>query len=175
MNPVSASPPTQTASAPADSGLTPSIVSNIPVYSPGAAAASVPEKDDEELDKIMQDVNHDIKQADEKPSKHHFFGHKHKSEANFSAQPRSVTDIHTPPVLAQAAQPVSKPPSPRAQAPAAAAQAPVRHAQPRPHAQAKPQPAKVKPEKTNSGPVGAILLTIIVTAGLTAAAIYAYK
>ncbi len=169
MNPVSASSPPPDPSAAQPDGLTTNLVSNIPVHSQGAAAPGTVNEDDE-LDKIMQDVNHEIKKTEKKPDGHHFhFERRHhkKTDAKFSAQPRQVMDVHT--------QPVQTPTHNSAPAPA-----PVANTQTKPPANSRPaaQPksaAPVKPSKTSHTPVMAIVLTLVVTSGLIAAAIYAYK
>jgi hypothetical protein len=164
MNPVSATPaPTPDPQTASSSGLTPDIVSNIPVHNPSGPAPSAGAiNEDDELDKIMQDVNHELKKPEKKPDRHNFhfeLKHHKKTEPKFSAQPRQVMDV--------TAQPASAPrPAPTAQAKSVN--------EPQPTAQQKPIPLK-KPPKTHSTPVMAIALTIIATSGLVAAAIYAYK
>jgi hypothetical protein len=70
--------------APADdTPLRTDIVHNIPMHQ----AAGAPAHDKDDLDGIMQDVNHQLKKEDIKPDKHHWFGQKkHRTPANFSAR-----------------------------------------------------------------------------------------
>ena len=150
--PQDASGPTPSPSAPADTPP-PDLSGNIPVKtqstppSPPRPPSALTADDD--LDKIMQDVGHQLKKEDEMSSKKRrsFFGRKSKNqtEAKLHAQP-------LPPITDQLQQ---SGPQARAQL---------------------PQPAvQPKPPKTSSAPVLVITLTIIVTGILIIAAIYAYK
>jgi len=142
-------------------------MASIPVHSQGVASAS-PVNEDEELDKIMHEVGHELKKTEKAPAKHHFhfeLKHHKKTEAKFSAQPRPVMDVKALPVSAPVARP-------------AATAAPVVQAKPPAQARpvAQPKPAKpLKAQKTRSAPVMAILMTIIVTAALVGVAVYTYK
>jgi hypothetical protein len=127
------------------------------------------EHDDADLDKIMQDVGHELKKDDKKPTKHHFFGKKKnaKAEAKFSAQPQPAMDVHTQSLQ----QPVPAPPMPAHQT------NPIPHTQPIKAPQAaQKNVVKAKPPKQGSNkPVLAIFVAVAVTSGLIAAAISAYK
>src|SRR5439155_265500 len=93
------------------------IVNNIPLHqaAPLPAAAS----EDDELDKIMRDVGHQLNQESHKPAKkHHLFGRKEpKKEPKFAAQPVPKNQPHQVPVhpvvprLPQAAQSAARPAS----------------------------------------------------------------
>jgi hypothetical protein len=132
------------------------IVNNIPLHQAAPAAGH----EDHELDKIMRDVGHQLNKEDHKPAKkHHLFGkHQPKSEPKLVAQPvdrHQVVNMDVLPATTQSHQ-----------APKPAANAPQQ-----PSA-AKPHPA---PKDKRSAPVMVILLTIIVTGILIAAAVSAYK
>lgn len=136
---------------PTPGGLTPSLVSNIPVkeQQPGAPAFN----DEAELDEIMQDVGRQLKKEDNVPRKKGFlgFGRKTKTEPKLT-QPPSLNRAQPMPVAATTPEPALQ----TAKAPA--------------------QPApKTQPAKTNSVPVLVVTLTVIITAALIAAAIYTYK
>jgi hypothetical protein len=87
MNPQSATLPAAPAMAPAPAAPAPpaassqavqtgpSMVTNIPVHAQQAAPA--PANDDAELDKIMQDVGHELKKEDKKPEHHGMLGFLH--------------------------------------------------------------------------------------------------
>jgi hypothetical protein len=115
----------------------PSIVDHIPVQTPAAAAAAPGE--DDELDKLLRDVGHELKQAERHIVKKRFslFGGKLKA-------------------------------SPKTQPPATTAQAGPALAQPY-------RPPAAPAAKTSSAPVLVVFITIIVTGGLIAAAIYTYN
>ena len=136
--------PAQPAASPPQlaSSLTPSIVDNIPVKAQQVSALN----EDDELDKIMRDVGHELKKDDKKPSKKHFSLFKHKAQAP------------------------SKPQAAPAPQPLAAQLAP---AQPAPTAAAKL--AAPKPPKPDSGAAFIISTAAAVTLALIVAAVYAYK
>jgi hypothetical protein len=140
--PIAAPLPTNPA---ASTTLTTSIVSNIPIHAPTTPAPAAGE--DAELDKIMEDVGHELKQADRKHTKQHFslFNHK-KHPAN--------------PTVPKAAHVVDIKPAAQHAAPATAHQ---------------PAKAVTPAQKTSSTPVGVIFVTILVTGALIAAAVYSYK
>jgi hypothetical protein len=126
------------------------IVNNIPMHHAAPEAA----KDDDDLDKIMQDVGHQLNTENHKPAKRrHLFGGSHpKSEAKLVAQPvprgQFSEPVHSAPH--QMHQPAASP--------------------------AHPTP-KVKPvpKAKSSAPVMVIVLTLVVTGILIAAAVSAYK
>ena len=154
MNPPNPSPPPAPAPTPPPTSLTPDIVSNIPVKTPaGSGAASF--NDEAELDKIMQDVGHELKKEDKKPRQKGRFGFKSKAKTEPNlAQPPTLNRFQT-----------------------ASAPAPVPKTEPQPTAKASAAPAatKPKPAKTNSAPVLVITFAVIITAALIAAAVYTYK
>jgi len=137
-------------------GLKTDLVSDIPVAAQNFSQG--PADDDEELDKIMRDVNKDVKEVGKKPAKRHWFAHdkKPKTDAKFSARP--IDQVK----------------------PAPAAPAPKPAPMPQP-VQTEPTNAKAvtkklpKPPKTRTTPIGVILLAIVMTGALSAAAYYAYK
>jgi hypothetical protein len=126
----------------------PSIVTNIPVHTQQTIAA--PAGEDAELDKIMQDVGHEMKKEDDKPQHHGFLGLGHKPK----------------PLVKVASQPI------RQQPPAAMPAAPLPAAVP----QAQPQAAALpKPKTQHSIPVFVIFVAFLVTGFLVAAAVAAYR
>ncbi|HET6863702.1 MAG TPA: hypothetical protein VFH37_00650 [Candidatus Saccharimonadales bacterium] len=138
---------------PVSGSLVPEMVKDIPIAVPGAKPRAGNE--DDELDKIMRDVGQDIKQIDKKKPKHHWFGGQKKSKAEVKFSARPIDPIKPLP---------SAPPKPQDIAP-----------QPQP-ASPKPTPAiKAKPAKTSHAPVGIVILAMLVTFGLMAAAYFAYK
>jgi hypothetical protein len=122
------------------------------MHAPAQAAAPVLSEDDE-LDTIMQDVGHQLKQADRKTTKKRglHFGHKHRQPAVKK----------TPAPLPANAAPA---------APVAQHIAPVKAVTV--DATVKTAP---KPVKTASAPLGVIFMTLIITGALIAAAVYSYK
>src|SRR6185437_12431137 len=95
--------------APASPEGTGNTMASIPVHSQGVASAS-PVNEDEELDKIMHEVGHELKKTEKAPAKHHFhfeLKHHKKTEAKFSAQPRPVMDVKALPVSAPVARPAA--------------------------------------------------------------------
>jgi hypothetical protein len=164
MNPVSAVPAHNPTPPAASDGLTPNIVSNIPIHNQGGVPVAPAANEDAELDKIMRDVNHELKKGEKTPERHHFsFERRHhkKNEAKFSAQPRAIIDVKAQP--AETPKPTAEHTS-----------TPAPTAQTKPAGRPRPTPVP-KPAKTSSAPVMVILLTVIVTGGLIAVAIYAYK
>lgn len=143
----------QPAAPPASDGsLTASLVANIPMHAPSQPAAPITE--DDELDSIMTDIGHELKQAERKTPKKRFSLFQRKPKP----QPRPVA---APKIMDVAAQP-----APPAMAAAPAAQPPAAAVAP------KSQP---KPPKTSPAPLGAIFAALLVTSFLIAAAIYSYK
>lgn len=118
------------------------IVENIPLHQ---AAAPPTASEAENIDDIMKDVSKEVKKVDDKPQKHHLFGHKE--------QPRPLNH-QSPAVLAvaPAAPAPASPPMPR-----------------------QPAPPPAKPTPKSSIPVMTIIFTVIITAFLIVAAIAAYK
>ena len=157
MNPTVATQPRPAAlpdaapTASSATALTTNIVDNIPMHAPTQPAPAAP-NEDTELDTIMQNISHELKQADRQTTKKHFalLGRKPKPEPRPAAMPKIVDVSATKPV------PVPQP------APAA----------PRPNASATTAP---RPSKTGSAPVGIIFITVLVTGVLIAAAIYSYR
>lgn len=146
----------------------PSVVDNIPIHNQVGMPDSH-QHDDADLDKIMQDVGHELKKDDKKPAKRNLFGRnkKAKAEAKFSAQPQPVMEVHTQPLQ----QPAPAPPVPASQTHSVPQTQPIKA----PHGVQK-NVVKAKPPKQSSKkPVLAILVTVAVTGGLIAAAISAYK
>jgi hypothetical protein len=132
--------------APAAQAAT-NVVTNIPVHTQQTAAA--PANEDAELDKIMQDVGHELKKEDNKPQKHGFLGFSHKPK----------------PLVKVAAQPVRQTAPMPAQQPVQTATAP-----------AVAMPAAVPKAKIQrSIPVFVIFVAFLVTGFLVAAAIAAYR
>jgi hypothetical protein len=131
---------------PAAGTLVPDIVKDIPLQTQGGAAAK-PANEDDELDRIMHDVGHDIKAIGERPPKKHFdlFGHKNK-------KPKADPKFH--------AQPIAVPQQAPARPTAAPAQKPA---------------AKPQSPKTSDAPVLVIFMAMVITGALIAAAYYAYK
>jgi hypothetical protein len=83
------------------------IVSNIPIHE---AAAAAPVKEDDDLDRIMQDVGHQLKTEDIKPPKHHLFSKKQPANsAHLSAQP-VIHEHQAPTAQTPHNQPAQKPP-----------------------------------------------------------------
>jgi hypothetical protein len=131
-----------------DAAFATNIVDNIPMHTPAPAAAPVLTEDDE-LDTIMKDVGHQLKQADRKTTKKHsLFGRRRQAPA-----PKPV------PALKATVAPAAPQPT-----------VPVRAVTVDSTVKAAP-----KPVKTSSAPLGAIFMTILVTGALIAAAIYSYK
>ena len=92
MNPTKQSEPDGTP-------LKADIVNDIPMHAVGGPA---PIKDGEHLDKLMQDVGHELKKDDEKPTKHHLFSRK-KSEKQ---PPKLSAQLNRPePPISHAQQP----------------------------------------------------------------------
>jgi hypothetical protein len=108
---------------------------------------SAPANEDGDMDKILQDVNNDLKKDDHKPAKRHLFSKKHPAPA---AQPQPA-------------------PSPGPAQPAVTSQLP----QPAAHTAAPAAKPKAAPKE--HGPMMVTVMTIIVTGVLIAAAIYSYK
>lgn len=136
----------QPASSYAPQTLTTNIVNNIPVHAPAQQQPQAANEDDE-LDKIMRDVGHQLKQAERHtPKKRVFhFGHKAKSlPPRPAASPQAMAPIADVKPAAS-----SRPAAPKT-TPAAAA----------------------KPARP---PIMLVLLTVAVTAVLMAAAIYTYR
>ena len=137
---------------PVSGSLVPELVKDIPIAMHSASPQAANE--DDELDKIMHDVGRDIKQIGKKKTKHHWFDRqkKPKTEVEFSARP--IDQIKLPPA---APKPLDIAPQPQPTSP-------------------KPTPGfKAKPAKTSRAPVGIVVLAMLVTFGLMAAAYYAYK
>jgi len=132
--------------------MTTNLVTNIPVHDPRSSAN--PASEDAELDKIMRDVGHELKKDDQKVKKarHSIFSRKAKP---------------TPPVAIQPS--VAAPPA----APARAA--PVHAAQPAASTHPVKPLAAVKSKSGPAAPVMVIMVTILVTGLLMAAAVYTYK
>ena len=145
--------PTAVPTAPATN-----LVANIPVHNP--ADQTTPLGEDDELDKIMQDVGREMNKEENKSRKHRFlhFGHKTKTVPK-PAVPVSATVQSAPAPMPQ--------PQPVAQPQAAAAVPPLQ-----PQAL---QAAATKPKEQSSAPVFAIFVAILVTGFLIAAAIAAYR
>ena len=145
----------QPANASANS-LKTDIVNDIPIAAP--TAVHQPPDEDEDLDKIMRDVSKDVKEVGKKPAKRHWFAHdkKPKTDAKFSARP---IDQVKPAPAAPASKPATMP-------------QPVQTAPTNAKAVTKKFP---KPPKTRTAPIGVILLAIVMTGALSAAAYYAYK
>lgn len=143
--------------------LTTSLVANIPVHTPQQPGA--PASEDDELDKIMQDVGKELKKDDQAKAKNHFsLFHKQKAApAPIAARPPAA-----PPAVP--AQPVAAHP-----APAQAVIAPQPVSQPATAAQPRPAPAAAKPKKEPSVPLMPITAAVIVTGLLMAAAVYTYR
>jgi hypothetical protein len=119
--------------------------------------------EDDELDRIMRDVGHEMMKEEPKQVKHRNFG--------LRRQPKREVPFMAQPVRA-------KPPQP--------APAPVHHAEPKPmpavRVEPKPIPlakpqanVKAEPKNQPSMPVFVIFVTILVTGFLIAAAIAAYR
>jgi len=117
MNPQNLPQPSQNPAEPDGTPFKTDIVNNIPMHSAGGPPA--PAKEDENLDKIMQDVGHELKKDDVKPAKHHFFSKKDTAEAQVhQAPPTNGLQQQT----AQNHQPITKPqtkPKPEHNAPVA--------------------------------------------------------
>lgn len=151
VGPVPAQPLAAPVQAATGDTLT-SIVNNIPMHAPAPLAAAGVNEDDE-LETIMKDIGHELKQADRKTTKKHIslFGRKH--------QPPAAKPAPAPQPAAAAATPLAQP-APQTQ--------PVKTAAPI----LKPAP---KTPKANPAPLGVIFITLLVTGALIAAAIYTYK
>jgi hypothetical protein len=148
--------------APPSGNLVPDFVGDIPVKTQAGEAGPV--NDDTELDHIMQEVGKDVKKVGQGQHKKHFDFFKHKSkqakaEPKFHAQPMPAQKV---PAARPAVQP--KPAQPTA-APKAASKI---------KSTAQLKPAK-PPKSGNGAPIMAIIMTIIVTGALIAAAFAAYK
>lgn len=151
-NSQTAQPP---ASAAASQTLTTNIVSNIPVHAPSHPLAPRPASEDDELDKIMQDVGQQLRQAERHTPKKRLFHIGHKAKPIAPTHPitslAAVTEIVTDPPVAHAAPTVNLRPDNvvKISSPAAS--------------------------KRTGSLVLLVLLTVAVTAVLMAAAIYAYR
>ena len=128
-----------------DDPFKPDIVNNIPMHK--AAPAPAQASEDDELDKIMQDVGTELKKDDHQPAKHHFFSKTPKPTVN--------APVHPPAAHHSAPQAPAHPPTAQ-----------------QPKAPAKPAP-KIKAK--SSAPVFVIVVTVLVTGVLIAAAVSAYK
>jgi len=136
--------------------FTTNLVTNIPIHNP-QQAASVSE--DTELDKIMQDVGHELKKEEQHKKSGHFSIFSRKKKAVVTVKP---TLSAAAPAQTTAPQPVTVPMAHAVQpAPAAAAQA-----------QAKAVP---KAKHGSNAPVMTVIVTVVVTGLLMAAAVYSYK
>lgn len=125
--------------------LSTSIVNNIPVHAP-AQPLSRPLNEDDELDKIMQDVGQQLKQAERLTPKKRFFHFRHKAKPISASTPMAAAQPQPMPATLPAAQP----------------------------AESLKQASKVSPVSASS-PVLPALFTLAVTLVLIAAAIYSYK
>lgn len=161
--PVQAAPPAPAPAAPAASSPVnsgPSIVSNIPVHAPQAAA---PANEDEELDKIMHDVGQELKKEEKKPEHHGLLGFLHHD-------PKPLVKVNNQATMVPAAAPVPAPmPMP---APAAAEVVP---AAPVALPAGLPRAAATKPTAQRHIPFFVIFVVLCVTGFLIAAAIAAYR
>lgn len=147
--PVSAVP-VRVLLAPAAPGSTgTSIVGSIPLQAPSQLN---PAHEDNELDKIMRDVGHELKQADRPHTKKHFSLLGHKNDKPAAPKLAQMVDIKP---AAQRATLARKPA--QSAASAVITQAKERH------------------DKVSTAPVGVIFATLIITSFLIAAAVYSYK
>ncbi|MBX4201793.1 hypothetical protein KW803_02780 [Candidatus Saccharibacteria bacterium] len=142
MKPQSPPAAPQQSHEPDSTPLKTDIVGNIPMHH--AQAAPAPVHDNDNLDKIMQDVGHELKKEDKKPSGHHFFSKKPKTEVILHAQPvQREAQTNAPPQAAPAHQlPAAKP--------------------------------QAKPKSENKAPVLIIVVTLLVTVILIALAVSVY-
>lgn len=131
--------------------LTTSIVNDIPVRAPAHPMAQQPLNEDDELDKIMQDVGQQLRQAERHTPKKHMF-------SLGRSKPKPLPASSAKPVLTS-----SPDPAPQAQPPAGQVAAAIS------------KPALVATGRSSSAPVLVIMFTIAVTAVLAAAAIYTYR
>jgi hypothetical protein len=157
VHPVSAQAVPTAAPLPvAAPNFTTNLVTNIPLHNPQKAA---PVNEDAELDKIMQDVGHELKKEDHQKKTGHF--------SIFSRKKKAVATVKPTLSAAVPSQAVATPQY--VAAPAAAVPA-----QPAPAsaAQAKPVP---KAKHTSTAPVMTVIVTVVVTGLLMAAAVYSYK
>jgi len=152
--PISAPAPAPSP-APAQA-LTTNLVTNIPVHNPHSPAN--PANEDTELDKIMRDVGKELKKDDHNVKKghHSLFSRKAKQAAPVAIRPN---------ISAPAAAPIQTAPAQQA--------APV--AQPAASAHPIKPSASTKPKSGSTAPVMVIMMTILVTGLLMAAAVYTYK
>jgi hypothetical protein len=150
---TTATPAPQPATA---QNFTTNLVTNIPIHNPQQAASV---NEDAELDKIMQDVGHELKKEEHQKKPGHF--------SLFSRKKKTVVTVKPTLSAAVPSQAVATP-QPVA-APAAAVPA-----QPTPAsaAQAKTVP---KAKHTSTAPVMTVIVTVVVTGLLMAAAVYSYK
>lgn len=132
--------------------LVPDVVKEIPVVSPNSKLQPVSE--DDELDKIMRDVGQNLKQVGQKNPKKHWFNREKKSKAEPKFSARPVDKVK--PLPAAPPKPVPQTPGSSVISKPAAA-------------------AKTKPVKTGQAPISAVVLALLITAGLITAAYYAYK
>ncbi|HET7528735.1 MAG TPA: hypothetical protein VFJ84_00705 [Candidatus Saccharimonadales bacterium] len=139
-------PPRPSQPARAPQTLTTNIVNNIPVHAPIQQPAQ-PVNEEDELDKIMQDVGRQLKQAERHTPKKRLFSFRHKAKP-IPPQPHAALPVPAPIADVKPA-PVHKPDTPKS-VPAAA----------------------VKPGRP---PMMIMILTLAVTTALIAAAIYAYR
>jgi hypothetical protein len=185
MNPASASAPTvprpvvndigrpvaATVEAPAQAQMAPAqmaaptLVSNIPVHAQDVAATPPPAvNEDIELDQIMRDVSHEVKNI-QKKKKSGMLSFLHREPKPKPAQAPTAAQglpIHSP-------QPM---PANLNQMPAPAAVPPAQTAQ----VSQQTQPAApAKPHKSAQAPIFAILVALLITGFLAAAAIAAYR
>jgi hypothetical protein len=165
VNDISAPPASMQSQSVASTALTPNIVNNIPMRTPDAAQ-SLALNDEEELDKIMNDVGKGMRADDKKPGTRGFLGFKKKSksEATFSAQPiakvdlKTQTQVHAQPNISQSPKPL-----PQSMPQVKIAAQPIK-------------PTSAPPaSKTSTKPILVVCVTIIVTGALITAAFYAYK
>jgi len=146
---VQSQPPALT-SAPANQAFTTNLVTNIPIHDP---QQSTPAKEDDELDKIMKDVGHELKKDVPVKKAGHF--------SLFSRKRRTAAPVSVRPTAAPPSAPVHPVSAPTTQP--AATSHPV-----------KPT-AAVKPKQHTTAPVMVIMVTVLVTGLLMAAAVYTYK
>jgi hypothetical protein len=95
-NPISGAAP-----ASGSSSMSPDIVNNIPLKAQDSPLTPVSEADD--LDKIMRDVSHDLKQGAKKPPKKGFFDFKRQPKAPKTAAPAARPAAPLPPSQPKAA------------------------------------------------------------------------
>lgn len=146
-------PPHPAAPQPPDPAFKTDLVNNIPIHQSAQPAAPI--KEDEDIDKLMQDVGRQLKADDKKPTKHHLFSKKKTKVPNFQAAPISRHQPQSGAVQSH------QPPHPQAQ------QSSTNHpASPKLQAQ---------PKAKSNAPVMVIITTLIVTSMLVAAALAAAK